>query len=432
MKKITFLTKSTILACFLMAAFAAQAQIELKVQTEMSTRFNDVNDNGFGVTVFDYYDFETNTFTPIESDAFMVQANNNDGNVAGYMFFDEPEFILQAAYRFNGVWNPIGFTAEQDPYDYDENTPYGISPNSQYVTGQSNIGNDYGGFLYNTQTEELIISLDPQGEASAAYAVNDNGIMVGWVDRPDSGGTLRVPAYRTLDGEYHLIPEGQLPTLTGINTINDINSSDVMVGDFDLRPFIYDRASNTFTSFDNPAGADSAAFASISENGVAVGFADVDFQTRDAIIYHPSLGDQPLYLKDVLADNGITVNTADGLLGTAIAVSPNGKYVTGWLNGPPPFAEGWMVYLDDLILGTNHVSQNSVSFYPNPVENILHLNSKEAIDSVAVYTITGQLVSNVTFNDNLTDINLSNLTSGVYLVKVASNGSVENFKVIKQ
>ncbi|MAP79647.1 MAG: hypothetical protein CL526_01035 [Aequorivita sp.] len=432
MKKITLFTKSTILACFILAATAVQAQIELKVQTEMSTRFNDVNDDGFGVTVYDYYDFETNSLTPLESDAFMVQANNNNGDVAGYMFYDEPEFILQAAYRMNGTWNPIGFTATQDPYNYDENTPYGISPNGVYVTGQSNIGNDYGSFLYNTQTDELLISLDPQGEASASYAVNDNGIMVGWVDRPDSGGTLRVPAYRTLDGEYHFIPEGQLPAVTGINTISDINSQDVMVGDFDLKPFIYDRATNTFTSFDNPGGADSAAFTSISENGVAVGFADIAFQTRDAIIYHPSLGEQPVFLKDVLIDNGVDVNTADGLLGTAIAVSPNGKYVTGWVNGAPPFAEGWMVYLDDLLLGTNQVSQTTTAFYPNPVQDVLHLNLKEAIDAVEVYTVTGQRVSNITINNTHTEIDFSNLTSGVYLVKVASNGNVENLKVVKQ
>jgi hypothetical protein len=432
MKKITFFAKSTLLVCFLIGATTVKAQVELKVLTEMGSRFNDVNDSGFGVTVWDYYDFETNALMPIEPEAVMVQAVNNDGNIAGFMFYDEPNFILQAGYRKDGVWNAIGFTPDQDPMNFDENTTYGISPNSQYITGQSNVGNDYGGFLFDTQTQELIITLDPEGEASASYGVNDNGIMVGWVDRPDGGGTLRVPAYRTLDGEYHLIPDGQLPTLTGVNTISDINSSDVMVGDFDLKPFIYDLASNTFTSYDVPTGADAAAFTSISENGVAVGFADVDFQVRDAIIYHPSLGAQPLYLKDVLADNGIIVNTPDGLLGTAITVSPNGKYIAGWVNGAPPFAEGWMVYLDDLILGTQNVSQNTVSFYPNPVENILHLNSKEAIDAVSVYTITGQMVTNVTFNENKTELNLSNLASGVYLVKVSSNGSVENLKVVKQ
>ena len=432
MKKITFLAKSIFLAAVLFGASNVEAQIELKVLTDMETRFNDVNDSGFGVTVYHYYDFATNQITPIESEAFMVSSTNNDENVSGVMFYDEPEFILEAAYRKDGVWKAIGFSTEQDPYDYDENTVYGISPNSKYVTGQSNVGFDYGGFLYDTETEELMLTFDPEGEASAAYNVNDNGIMVGWVDRPDSGGTLRVPAYRTLDGEYHFIPEGQLPTLSGDNTIQDINSNNVMVGVFDNAPFMYDMNTDTFTSFDIPAGADVGAFASISENGVAVGFADVGFQVRDAIIYHPSLGDQPIYLKDVLIDNGIEVDTDDGLLGTAISISPNGKYIAGWVNGAPMYAEGWMLYLDDLILGTNNASINSISHYPNPVENVLYLNSKDAIDSIAIYTITGQKVSNVTFNENQTEVNVSNLSTGVYIVKVSSNGNVENFKVVKQ
>ena len=418
-------------AIILLGASNIQGQVELKVLTQMGSRFNDVNDSGMGVTVYDYYDFETDVLTPIESEAFMVQSINNDENVAGFMFYDEPNFILQAGYRMNGVWKPIGFAPEQDPLDYDENTTYGISPNSKYITGQANVGFNYGGFIFDTETEELTLSFDPEGEAGAFYAINDNGISVGWVDRPNGGGTLRTPAYRTLDGEYHLIPEGQLPVFP-INTIGDINSSNVMVGDFDLQPFIFDLNTNTFTRFENPDGADSATFSSISETGVAIGFAEVGFQVRDAIIYHPSLGEQPLFLKDVLAANGVTVDTSDGLLGTAISISPNGKYVAGWLNGPPPFAEGWMVNLDDLILGTTTSEISTVSYYPNPVKDVLHLNAKGAINSVTVYTITGQQVANISKNTNNTEINVSNLASGVYLIKITSNGSVENLKIVKQ
>lgn len=425
------MAKSLFLAAVLFGASTVQAQVEFKLQTEMSTRFNDINDNGFGIMVYDYYDFETNSISALEPEAFMVQATNNNADVAGYTFYDEPNFILQAAYRKNGVWNDIGFTPAQTPGS-DENTVYGISSNGKYVTGQSNVGSDYGGFLYDTETQELIITLDPEGEASASYNVNDNGIMVGWVDRPDQFGTLRVPAYRTLDGEYHFIPEGQLPTETGVNTIGDINNNDVMVGDFDNKPFIYDKNTNTFTSYEVPGGAPSGAFASISENGVAVGYADVDFQVRDAIIYHPSLGDQPIFLKDVLIDNGITIDTADGLLGTAISVSPNGKYIVGWVNGAPPFAEGWAVYLDDLFLGTEKVEQNTISSYPNPVHDVLHISSKNSLDSVALYTVTGQKLQNYSFNATAKEIDMSALSSGIYFIEIKSNGAVETLKIVKQ
>src|SRR5699024_9077008 len=50
---------------------------------------------------------------------------------------------------------------------------------------------------------------------------------------------------------------------------------------------------------------------------------------------------------DVLDDLGVSVDTDDGELGTAIAISSDGKYIAGWVNGPPMFAEGWMLYLDD-------------------------------------------------------------------------------------
>lgn len=430
MKKITFSVKSVLLACFLIGAVTMEAQVEFKLQTEMFTRFNDVNDNGQGVTTGQYYDFASNVLTNMEPEATGLASINNNGDVSGQMYFDEPNGIMQPAVKKNGVWTPIGWFPTADPAQSGFTT-YGISPNSKYVTGQMSIGCcDFGTFLYDTETEELFEVFDPAGETLTAYAVTNDGLMVGWLDQPDGGGTLRVPAFFNKDGDITLIPDGQLPQFN-TNTIGDINSSNVMVGDFDGQPFIYDMGTETFTLYDAPQG-NSATFTSISDNGIVVGYEDVQFQVREAIIYHPDLGEQPLYLKDVLSDLGVTINTADGMLGTAYKISDNGNYVAGWVNGPPVFAEGWMAYLDDSILGTQNVLQNTVSFYPNPVENVLHLNSKEMIDSVAVYTIAGQKVSNVTFNENQNELNLSSLASGVYLVKVSSNGNVENLKVIKQ
>lgn len=431
MKKITFLIKCSFVATLFMGTATMEAQIEFKLQTEMFTRFSDVNDNGQGITTSQYYDFATNVLTDMEPEATGLASINNNGDVSGQMYFDEPNGIMQPAVKKDGTWIPIGWFPASDPAESGFTT-YGISPNSKYVTGQMSIGCcDFGTFLYDTETGELFDVFDPNGETLTGYAVTDDGLMGGWLDQPDGGGTLRVPAYFNKDGDITLIPDGQLPTI-GVNTIADINSSNVMVGDFDGQPFIYDMSTETFTLYDAPQG-NSATFTSISDNGIVVGYEDVQFQVREAIIYHPDLGAQPVYLKDVLSNLGVTIDTNDGRLGTAYKISDNGNYVAGWVNGPPIFAQGWMAYLDDMIiLGTQEVSQNTVSFYPNPVENVLHLNSKEAIDAVSVYTITGQKVSNVTFNKNQTELNLSSLSSGVYLVKVSSNGSVENLKVVKQ
>lgn len=83
------------------------------------------------------------------------------------------------------------------------------------------------------------------------------------------------------------------------------------------------------------------------------------------------------------------------------------------------------MYLDNLILGTNNVSQNEIAFFPNPVEDILHLNSKETIDGVAVYTVTGQLVANVTYSETRNELNVAAkklLKGNITVVGIDGNG----------
>lgn len=431
MKKINFLVKSIFACCILMGAASMEAQVEFRMLSGFGTRFNDVNSNGTGITQGQYYDFATDALTDMEPEATGLVSINDNGEVAGQMFFDEPNFIMQPAYKKNGTWSPTGWFPASNPSE-SSFTTYAISPNGKYVTGQMSIGCcDFGTFLYDTETEELFDIFDPNGEALAGYTVTDDGTIGGWLDQPDSGGTLRVPAYFNKEGEITLIPTGQLPTFS-VNSINDINSSNIMVGDFDGQPFIYDPATDTFTTYDAPQG-NTATFTSISDTGIAVGYEDTAFQVREAIIFHPDLGEQPLFLKDVLSDLGVTIDTPDGMMGTAYKISSDGNYVVGWVNGPPPFAEGWIVNLDDkIILGTQDIAQNTVSFYPNPVENILHLSSKENIDAVAVYSITGQQISHIALNVNQNEVNLAGLASGIYLVKVSSNGTTETLKVVKQ
>lgn len=428
MKKVTFLIKCFFALSILMGTDVMEAQVEFRMLSGFGTRFNDVNDNGTGITQSQYYDYATDVRTDMEPEATGLVSINNLGDVSGQMYFDEPNGIMQPAVRKNGTWTPIGWFPASNPADSGFST-YAISSNSKYVTGQMSVGCcDYGTFLYDTDTGELFDIFDSNADAITGYAVSNEGIMAGWWDEL-GGGTIRLPAYFDKSGNVNLIPDAPSSTY---GEVADMNDNGVLVGSFDGKPFIYDTVTETFTTFDAPQG-NSATFTSISDNGIAIGYEDVDFQVREAIIYHPDLGEQPLFLKDVLSDLGVTIDTPDGKMGTAYKISSNGNYVVGWVNGPPIFAEGWIAYLDDMIvLGTQDVSKNTVSFYPNPVENILHLNSKEAIDSVSVYTITGQMVSDITFNENKTELNLSSLATGVYLVKVTSNGSVENLKVVKQ
>ena len=337
-------------ACLL--PLSAFAQMGYYLSPDFATRFNDVNDNGVAISGGAYFDFATETWTPMEAEATEMVSINNNGEVAGSMWFDEPNFLFQPAYKKNGLWNPIGWFPASNPQESSFST-YSISPNGVWVTGQMSIGCcDFGTFKYNTETQVLTEIFSQDYLAVAGYVITDDGTIGGWADDEGlNGGTRRIPVIITPALEIIVITP-TLPTFS-VSAVNDINASSMMVGDFDNQPFIYDQSSDEFTTFNIPFGYISATFTSISNTGVAVGYAqnfgDFGSLVRETIVYHPALGSQPRLLKDILLINGIDINAPSGRMGTAIAISPNGEYIAGWNDTAPFFASGWLVYLNDLL-----------------------------------------------------------------------------------
>lgn len=73
-----------------------------------------------------------------------------------------------------------------------------------------------------------------------------------------------------------------------------------------------------------------------------------------------------------------------------------------------------------------------IKAYPNPVKSILFVSSKTKINSVSIYNLLGQeaIAYNVDANESLIDV--SNLSLGIYLVKITSNDGLNTFKIIKE
>lgn len=80
------------------------------------------------------------------------------------------------------------------------------------------------------------------------------------------------------------------------------------------------------------------------------------------------------------------------------------------------------------------LSQNletpKLTLYPNPVSNSLYLTSNQKIENVLIYNITGALVKSI--SNNPESIDVSNLNSGSYLVKVTTNEGLFTQKIIKK
>ena len=74
---------------------------------------------------------------------------------------------------------------------------------------------------------------------------------------------------------------------------------------------------------------------------------------------------------------------------------------------------------------------NTVSVSPNPVADVIRLNNVEGT-RIAVYSAAGQQVKSVDNAAANTVISVSDLSSGVYFVKVTSGSKVNTVKFVKE
>ncbi|HEX8562693.1 MAG TPA: T9SS type A sorting domain-containing protein [Flavobacterium sp.] len=84
------------------------------------------------------------------------------------------------------------------------------------------------------------------------------------------------------------------------------------------------------------------------------------------------------------------------------------------------------------ILGITGLSKKEIHLCPNPVNNALNISYDEIISSVSIYNLLGQEVFTKAFNDYEAQIDVSNFTSGTYIVKVAVAAEVRTMKLIKK
>ncbi len=73
-------------------------------------------------------------------------------------------------------------------------------------------------------------------------------------------------------------------------------------------------------------------------------------------------------------------------------------------------------------------ANNKISIYPNPVNNLMTIYSKEPIQKIEIIDISGKLIKAISNKSNKTIIDVSDLKAGIYFVKVDS----ESLRFIKQ
>ncbi|MBS7786732.1 T9SS type A sorting domain-containing protein [Flavobacterium sp. CYK-55] len=104
-------------------------------------------------------------------------------------------------------------------------------------------------------------------------------------------------------------------------------------------------------------------------------------------------------------------------------------YIGVWSWGTSADGE-FQLSVYDPTAATSSFDNANFTYYPNPVDTVLNLNYVKNISSVSVYNLVGQQVMTKTSN-NLTQVDMSHLASGTYLVKVTSDNQVKTIKINK-
>lgn len=81
-------------------------------------------------------------------------------------------------------------------------------------------------------------------------------------------------------------------------------------------------------------------------------------------------------------------------------------------------------------LGNETFSNNKFIVYPNPIKEIVHFDTRESIIKIEVYDISGRILSSNAINEN--KLNLSNLKTGTYILKVYTEDGITNTKILKE
>ncbi len=86
----------------------------------------------------------------------------------------------------------------------------------------------------------------------------------------------------------------------------------------------------------------------------------------------------------------------------------------------------------DASLGTDAFADGKFAAYPIPVKTVLNLSFERNISNVAMYNLIGQEVIVKNVNATQSEIDMSALASGTYILKVTADNQVKTIKVIKE
>jgi hypothetical protein len=127
---------------------------------------------------------------------------------------------------------------------------------------------------------------------------------------------------------------------------------------------------------------------------------------------------------------GLSLNPTTGeIFGTPTVVSGNATYTVTAINSGGSTSFDVEIVIDE-ILNTNPNDFKNIGIYPNPFDNVIHINSNLNNISYTVFSIDGKLIQKDTLKNN--QIEFRDLPSGTYLLRLYTEMEIKTLKIIKR
>ena len=155
---------------------------------------------------------------------------------------------------------------------------------------------------------------------------------------------------------------------------------------------------------------------------------DYNFDSSELVVSGNSSNSNPTTL-----DVSFTMPTNANLGNHRMRV---GTADTGQSTPNPCYSGSYGVTLDFTVnvienLSTSTFVNNTFKAYPNPVKDVFKIEYDTEISDVKVINLLGQIVINKTINATTTEIDMSQLNAGTYMVNVTIGDAIKTIKVIK-
>ncbi|WP_051285301.1 T9SS type A sorting domain-containing protein [Aequorivita capsosiphonis] len=94
--------------------------------------------------------------------------------------------------------------------------------------------------------------------------------------------------------------------------------------------------------------------------------------------------------------------------------------------------EDYSIEVTESLGVTESSAFSGFSFYPNPSSDVVHLKATSNIETASLYNLLGQNIATVKMNATSSELDISGLASGTYILKVSIAGEIGTYKLLKK